>query len=420
MRKNYSAAILLPRIKGKGVISNVAFLMAAVLMCANTAYADEAKPPEPRFKIYGWLEGGITANADSPKDDRNFGHLFTDRSNEPLLNQAVITGERLLMPQPGEFDWGMKFQFMYGSDARFIHSLGLLSNTTDDRLQPDIVEAYLNLHFPILTEGGLDVKAGKFVTLEGAETIDPRGNVFYSHTYIFNFGIPFNHTGGLATLHATPWLDVIAGITRGVNTSLDDNNDSVAFHGGLGLTLFDGKVVSLASTHIGPENPRDNHNFRYLSDITTVWKITDALTSITDLNYIFEESVDAKGGGIAQYFTYAYNDWLTPAIRLEVWRDDKGFFVAQFGANNDFIRIERGDTFTPSPRTVGGGNTTYGAVTAGVTIKPATPPPLSSLLTGIVIRPEVRYDRSLSNTRPFNDSSERDQFTASVDVRLEF
>ncbi|MBI2799829.1 MAG: porin [Gammaproteobacteria bacterium] len=420
MSKNYLKTIFSPNINVKRVISNIALVTAAALMCVNTASADETKPPEPRFKIYGWLEGGFTTNADSPNDDRNFGHLFTDRSNQPLLNQAVITGERLLVPQPGEFDWGMKFQFMYGSDARFIHSLGLLSNTTDDRAQPDIVEAYLNLHFPIFTEGGLDVRAGKFVTLEGAETIDPRTNVFYSHTYIFNFGIPFNHSGALATLHATPWLDVFAGITRGVNTSLADNNGSAAFHGGFGLTLLGGKVVSFASTHIGAENPRDNHNTRYLSDITTTWKISDTFTSITDLNYIYEESVDARGYGIAQYFTYAYSDWLIPAIRFEVWRDEKGFFVAQFGANNDFIRIERGDLFTPSPRTVGGGNTTYGAITAGVTIKPATPQRLNGLLAGIMVRPELRYDRSLNDTRPFNDSGTKDQFTASFDVILQF
>ena len=420
MGKNYLTTILSPSINCKRVNSTIAAVMAAALMCVNIASADEVKPPEPRFKIYGWLEGGFTTNADSPNDDRNFGHLFTDRSNQPLLNQAVITGERLLVPQPGEFDWGMKFQFMYGSDARFIHSLGLLSNTTDDRAQPDIVEACLNLHFPIFTEGGLDVRAGKFVTLEGAETIDPRTNVFYSHSYIFNFGIPFNHSGGLATLHATPWLDVFAGITRGVNTSLADNNDSAAFHGGFGLTLLGGKVVSFASTHIGPENPRDNHNYRYLSDITTTWKISDAVTSITDLNYAYEESIDARGYGIAQYFTYAYNDWLIPAIRFEVWRDEKGFFVAQFGANNDFIRIERGDLFTPSPRTVGGGSTTYGAITARVTIKPATPQQLNGVLTGIMVRPELRYDRSLNDTRPFNDSAEKDQFTASVDVILQF
>ena len=75
-----------------------------------------------------------------------------------MLNQIVINLERALAPQPGQFDWGFKFQFMYGSDARFIHCLGLLDHTAATSIvQPDLVEAYLNLHFPVITEGGLDL-----------------------------------------------------------------------------------------------------------------------------------------------------------------------------------------------------------------------------------------------------------------------
>src|SRR5260370_41977981 len=64
------------------------------------------KPPEPRFKLYGWIEGGITGNPDSPIDNHNFGHLYTDRANEPLLNQVSIVGERTLDPNATGFDWG--------------------------------------------------------------------------------------------------------------------------------------------------------------------------------------------------------------------------------------------------------------------------------------------------------------------------
>jgi hypothetical protein len=46
-----------------------------------------------------------------------------------------------------------------------------------------------------------------------------------------------------------------------------------------------------------------------------------------------------------------------------------------------------------------------------MTIKPPVPKPM----TGLRIRPEIRYDRSLNNTRPFNDSSDRDMLTAGVD-----
>ncbi len=389
------------------------------MVLVSIASAGEPTPSstsEPRFKISGWIDSGITFNPDSPKSNQNFGRLFDDRANELLLNQLVVNFERALVPQPGEFDWGFKLQFMYGSDARYIHSLGLFDDTASTSiLQPDLVEAYLNLHFPIISEGGIDVKLGKFVTLEGAETIDPRANFFYSHAYIFNFGIPFNHTGALATFHATKWLDLYSGITRGVNTSLDDNNDNVSFQGGVGLNLLDGKLTVLATTSIGPETPNNNHDQRYLNDITVTAKITDKFTSITDLNYARDEVIDAQSYGIAQYFTYAINSWLTAGIRGEIFRDDKGFYVVSFADNHDPMRALEGEP-TIDPRTVGGGKTTYGAVTLGVNIKPPVPKPAASL----VIRPELRFDRALNGTRPFNDSSDCNQFTASIDVIITF
>ena len=395
----------------------VQLLSATLLMRIVLAGEPLASPtPAPRFKISGWIDSGITFNPASPRDNQNFGRFFDDRTNEPMLNQLVINFERALAPQPGEFDWGFKLQFMYGSDARFIHSLGLFSDTAATSiLQPDLVEAYLNLHFPIITEGGLDLKLGKFVTLEGAETIDPHTNFFYSHTYIFNFGIPFNHTGALATWHATSHLNLVAGLTRGVNTSIDDNNDSVAFDGGIGLDLNESKLVISAATHIGPETPNNNHDQRYLNCITTTWKITDKLTSITDLNFAHDDGADADGYGVAQYFTYAINSWLTAGVRGEIWRDDKGFYVVSFANDHDPMRALEGEP-TIDPRTVGGGKTTYAAVTVGVNMKPSMPKPIA----GLTIRPELRYDRSLNKTRPFNDSNDRDQFTLGVDFILTF
>jgi hypothetical protein len=373
---------------------------------------EEAKS---RLAIYGWLESGFTGNVDAPKDNQNFGRLFDDRSNEFVLNQAVITAERALDPKAG-FDWGFKLQLLFGTDARYIHSLGLLDHAMAGSLyQPDIPEAYLSLHLPIFTEGGIDVKLGKFVTLEGAETIDPRTNPFYSHTYIFNFGIPFSHTGALFTLSATKWLNLVAGITRGVNTSIDDNNDAPAFHGGIGLHLNEEKLVVSAATHIGPETPHNDHDLRYLNTITVTWKITDKLTSITDINYTHDDAAEASAYGVAQYLTYAINDKITAKIRGEIWRDAQGFFAAQFADPHDPLRALRGEP-TIDPRTVGGGRTTYGALTLGLDLKPPVPKPLASL----TIRPELRVDHSFSNTQPFNDSSDDTMFTAALDVLVAF
>ena len=398
------------------VILAIVSLGSRAVFAGETNVLTETKPPEPRFKISGWIDTGITFNPASPPDNQNFGRFFDDRANEPLLNQLVINFERALAPQPGEFDWGFKLQFMYGSDARYIHSLGLFSDTAATSIvQPDLVEGYFNLHFPIISEDGLDLKLGKFVTLEGVETIDPRANFFYSHTYIFNVGIPFNHTGALATFHATKWLDLYSGITRGVNTSIEDNNDSVSFHGGVGLNLLDGKLTILATTSIGPETPNNNHDQSYFNDIAITAKITDKFTSLTDLNYALNEVSDAQAFGIAQYFTYAINSWLTAGIRGEIFWDDDGFYVFSFANNHDPMRALEGEP-TIDPRTVGGGKTTYGAITAGVNIKPPVPKPLA----GLAIRPEIRYDCSLNDTRPFNNSSDRDQFTAGIDFIVTF
>src|SRR2546430_13905937 len=369
----------------------------------------EKEEAKSRLAIYGWVETGFTGNVDSPEDNQNFGRLFDDRSNEFVMNQAVITAERALDPKVG-FDWGFKLQFLFGTDARYIHSLGLLDHAMRNSLyQPDIPEVYLSLHFPIVTEGGIDVKIGKFVTLEGAETIDPRTNPFYSHTYIFNFAIPFNHTGALVTLYATKWLNLVAGVTRGVNTSIDDNNDAPAFHGCSGLHLNEEKFVVSAATHIGPETPGHDHDLRYLTRITPTWKITDKLTSITDLNYTHDDAADASAYGVAQYLTYAINDKITAKIRGEIWRDDKGFYAAQFADPHDPMRALAGEPVI-DPRTVGGGRTTYGALTVGLDIKAPGPKPPSSL----TIRPRLRVDHSFTDTPPFNHSSDHTTFTPAI------
>jgi hypothetical protein len=401
------------------IVAKLCLLLFALPLSAGEIAVQDTVAPSARFKLSGWVESGITANPDGAADSEDFGHLFTDRANEPLLNQVVISAERSLATPGDGFDWGFKAQFLYGSDARYIHSLGLFDNTQHEIMQPDIVEAWMIFHLPIpQSAGGLDIKAGKFVTLEGAETIDPRTNVFYSHSYIFNFGIPFNHTGVMATLHPVKGLDLYAGVTRGVNTSITDNNSSAAFDGGVGLTLLDGKLTALVTTHIGPENADNNRDPRYLSDLVVTLKATGKFTTILDANFAEDESVPgtAKAYGAAIYFTYAVNDWLTLGLREEVFRDEKGFFVGSFADNDDFIDIERGKTNNLDPRTFFSSGT-FNEVTLGATFKVDLPKPL----THLTIRPELRYDTALtSSTTPFADQTSRHQFTAGIDAILEF
>lgn len=402
-----------------------ALSLALVAVAAAPAYAADGDSPPPKswsetVKLSGHVETGLTLNTGNPTDGINFGHLFTDKAGEPQLNQVMLTVERPIDSASQNVDIGFKIQGMYGSDARYTHFLGELDGITNRRNQFDIVEAYVNAHLPILTSRGFDIKAGQFVTLEGAEVIDATGNFFYSHSYIFNYGIPFKHTGILTTIHVDKILDVYAGITSGVNTTLGsgDNNGSPSFHGGVGLNLMRGALTIFATTSIGPEIPRGtpgvrpNRDLRYLNDITVIWKINNRLTSTTDLNYIRDDGFNVSGGGFAQYFTYSINDQFGIGIRGEVWRDGDGFFVGAFPGNRDFVNAEKG---LPAI-VIGGGKTTYGAVTFGVNIKPLMPIKGAALN----VRPEVRYDWSLNSTTPYAAGSHDHQFTVGADAVLTF
>jgi hypothetical protein len=366
-------------------------------------------------KFSGYAQAGITANPDDSDNGINFGHLFTDRANEALLNQFLFNLERPIDPSKQVFDLGFRLQAYYGSDARYTHFFGELDRAIDDRNQIDIVEAFVNMHLPVLTQGGVDVKIGQYVTLEGAEVIYAPGDYLYSHSYIFNFGMPFKHTGILTTTHLTPQVDIYLGVDTGVNTTFvegeGDTNDSGAFHGATGLNL--GKVSVFASTHIGPEAPLNNDDYRYLNDVVVTWKVTSKLTSITDMNFIRDDAFDAEGYGAAQYFIYAFTDRLSGVMRGEIWRDDDGAFVCAYPGNEDFVDFNY--TIGGSPNVYCGGSTTYGAITVGLNYKPFT----EKRLEGVLVRPEVRYDRSF-DTKPFNDQTEDEQFTAGFDVIVPF
>lgn len=368
-------------------------------------------------------QAGITVNTLSPASRRNFGQLFNDNANRPILNQLLLTASRDVDPKSTGVDVGFKLQLMYGSDARIVHTMGVFDQLIHDRNQLDIVEANVTMRFPNLFKNGLDVKAGIYPTPLGVELIDPKGNAFYSHSYIFNYGLPYKHTGFLATAHVSDTVDLYFGINTGVNTFLaygaGDNNNRPGGTAGIGFNFLEGKLTVLALTHIGPENSKRNTPFanealRFMNDVVVVYKATDKLTLTGEANYIREDGFRAEGWGLTGYASYALTDTLTLNGRAEIWRDNNNFFVSTPVAERDYVNFERGtfSRFITASRP-----TTYSELTLGVTYKPTgLPSPLSTAM----IRPEIRYDRALNNARPFGDGNRSGVVTLAADVVLGF
>jgi hypothetical protein len=429
-------------------------LLLGTALVARPLFADEAPAADAsRITSSALIETGIMGNPAGPAVANNYGQLFTDKPNQVVLNQAMLTLNRDLDPKAEGYDWGFKLQGFYGADARYTHFIGLWDHNTSDRNQFDIVEANALLHAPVLTDGGIDLKVGAYSTPIGYEVIQSNLNPLYSHSYIFNYGIPLKHTGGLSVTHVNDMLDIWLGVDSGINTTLDgrgDPNGGVGGIAGFGLNgLMDGKLTVLTLTHFGPGQPSLRtdqtagvkgavEHGRYIADSVITYKHSDALTFITELNYIQDDlgwgtgnsHGPAQAGGVAQYVTYALNDTVTLVGRGELFADPKNYFVAGFRGNNDFVGAERGTNYVSgstsavstlaiaSPSHHG---TTYGALTLGADVKI---PGLPERFDGTMLRPEIRYDGNTEGLKAFNykdvkgtaTAQDQYQFTIGMDL----
>lgn len=444
---------------------SAAIALAIGFAATAPARADDAPPPHPMVgsvMFSGWVEGGSNFNPAAPDSNVNQGQLMTERANTFRMNQTALVAEKDLDPAATGMDWGFKVEGLYGTDARITHTFGLFDRATKAMYQWDLVELNASAHLPIIVSGGIDLKAGLYSTPIGYEVINAPGNFFYTHSYIFNYGIPLKHTGILSTTHVTSMIDLWAGVDTGVNAGLPirpmENNGSAAGLFGIGLNNPIPNLTVLALAHYGPENayikglnttatgrltPDRNKYARQIYDIVTTYKVNDALTLVNELNVIKDDlspgltpgHSGATAEGAAFYGIYKFNDQLSFGARAEIFRDDQGFFVTSPSGALDFVSSERGfgtypgGTQAQTPRNVlnwSAGKATYGAITLGANYVPPLPPlPLNAALT---IRPEVRWDHAwglAGSNKAFNANKagtfkDNDQFLFSVDAIFGF
>ena len=407
------------------------------------------------IKVTGHAEAGVSFNPDTPANNINFGQTFEDQDNSIRMNQAMINVERDLDPKNADYQWGFKFTGMYGTDSRVTHFYDEFDRVTGSPYQWDIVELDAQAHLPTFG-GGTDVKLGQYPTPLGSEQIDATQNTFYSHSYIFNYGLPFKHTGILTTTHVNDTLDVWLGLDTGVNNSIGQgmvNNEFPKVLAGIGLNnLMDGNLTITGLAHIGPETPQifeptvgaipgagiayvpgANNGMREYYDLVTVYKISDAMTATNEVDVVHDDLAHATAGGMAQYLTYTINDQWSVGARAEVFADqgnknaygglDGGFagFVCDATEPLDYTNGGRG--LAPyQGYCTGSGNVTYGEITLGASYKPSV-----TDMAYLTIRPELRYNSVVGggNDKPFDASStakgtQTGQFTLAIDAIIGF
>lgn len=364
------------------------------------------KPLEAaNINIYGYVEGSYEYNFEKPAGHANVGRAFdTQSDNNPDLNQVDLTFERTVDYTKDKWDVGGRVEMIYGSDSRFIHSNGLDfygpndaadgGEQTDPAYQFDLNQAYVDLALPVGT--GLRIRAGKFDTLLGYESINPTTNPLYTHSYLFTYAVPLTQTGVYATYNLTPAWTINAGFTRGWEQALRDNNgDAIDFLGSVSWAV-NSKLTLTLNNSTGPERAGDTNNYRTVFDFIATYNATDAWSFGANADFGYEDGGALEGAGdptphdqafwygFAGYVGYKVNSYVTVNGRIE-WFND------QDNARGLGTNVWEG--------------------TLGLTI---TPMPNNSIGSNLKIRPEVRYDYAQAGI--FEGGTNNSQCTAAIEA----
>jgi len=210
-----------------------------------------------------------------------------------------------------------------GTDAQILNANESVKLTpggveSTDASYVDVRQAFLQY-----TTGNLTIIAGKYVTLAGAEVINPSQNTNFSRSLLFWELEPLDHTGVRATYAATSMLTFSVGVNNGWNYT--DLSTSGSKTGEFNATFTPNKAVSVSVTgYFGKDDVLYDNQELSLVDIVATYNATSALTLI--LNADFKQtSGDGNTGtdatthidGFAAYANYGINDNWRVSLRGE-------------------------------------------------------------------------------------------------------
>ncbi|MFH0811205.1 MAG: outer membrane beta-barrel protein [Pseudomonadota bacterium] len=306
-----------------------AVLAAALLVLGRGAWAAEAECGAEKTRLREikdglglslYVQGGYTHAMDARLEDDNDIPLrvFDKKDDSFLVDLAELN---LYRQAPEEGGVGYGFKLSLGETARFIHAVGL----GDPDPPVDLTEAYAQALAPV--GKGPRFTFGKFVTMVGAEVIEAEPNLNYSRSFLFNFAIPFTHTGLKMSYPVADSLSLGFAVLNGWD-DFTDNND--------GKTLDyevcynpSGRCCLALNFMYGPEQDDNDSHARYLLDlVATVKNPLPGWTFMANYDWGYEEQVpdigNARWWGVAGYAAYALNDMLSAAVRAETFNDPTG------------------------------------------------------------------------------------------------
>jgi hypothetical protein len=369
----------------KAVFFELGLLFFTLLASATILWAEEEKKLDPMtiddvkralgLSIY--LQGGFTYNFRNPDSQENDLRIFDHREDNFTLDLAEIQ----FLRDPTVSGAGYKLKLSAGETAKFIHALGLgiKSGENPKDTEPfDLTEAYMSYVAPL--GQGLRFDFGKMATYLGAEVIEARDNPNYSRSFLFNYAIPFTHTGLKVSYPFSDALNASVYVVNGWD-NFDDNNTGKSVGFSVGYTPIEQLAMNFNFMY-GPEKDDNNHDNRFIFDWVGTIKPVKNLAFILNTDYGTEQHSASDGGsakwyGVAGIAKYDFNDWFSLSLRSEYFSDPDG---VRTGTTQKLKEI----TLTPEFR----------------------------VAQGLSLRPEYRHD--WSDEEVFGSNSRKSQDTVSL------
>lgn len=447
-----SGFMLKPLALGLALVLGFGTVHAKSVSEASTLLEAMGDPNESKLmknsglKVGAWLNTGVTYNAANPDNNFNGPVTFADRANELQLNQINLFIQRAVATEGKSFDFGGRFDIMYGSDSIFTQAYGVPAydvNTGEvkERSNWDLnllrgssrfydiamPQAYLEAYLPF--GNGINVKLGHFYTPIGFETVPAPDNFFYTHAYTMQYGEPFTHTGIMGNYAIDGNWSVMGGAITGSATGGWDggwDRQLGNWAGLMGATWTSdskGTSANISGTYGGTSEQSSKSWAMY--SMVLKHNITDKTHLMLQHDHGYADGAltpkgvkDAEWYGINTHLYYDLHEQVTVGVRAEWFRDNDGIRVCSPGrvgaATNDNagVPVSSAANFLSSCQPA-----SYYAVTVGANWKP---------LKWLNIRPNVRYDwvdGTIAGTDqaylPFGNGKD-DQFLFSTDMTITF
>lgn len=335
---------------------------------AGTAEKPENKMMEFFGKTHfsGFASGSYFYNFN--RTDKITGRSFDANHDEFMLNKLKLAMERPVDFSADKWDAGYRADLVFGQDAPLIQSAGLNLGT-----HGDLEQLFGTVNVPI--GRGLQISAGKMVTLMGVEVIEETVNPNWSEGNQFLFVENF---AGLGAQLAYKWTEKIDTQFRVINgwDVVKDNNTSKSFMGRIGFAPDDKTSLALIG-YGGPEQTGNSSAWRKGIELVASRKITDKLSTSIQLDYGHEDanaalprSGDAKWYAGGFWLAYDFCEKAGIAFRADYLKDKDGARTS-------------GSPFTaPFPANTG---QDLSSLTLTLNLKP---------IKDLQVRPEIRWDHS--------------------------